>query len=349
MVLKRMAFGLFLATVGMLALVGVAAAAMGGSPSAQEPSASQQQEAEDGWLGVVVKDVNTGTKHQFNLMVDSGAVVAKLVPGGPAEAAGVKAGDVIQAVNGQAVTDTKQFKKGIEALSPGDPVTLAIVRGSDALTITATLGSEPEPARPKPARSQPKREDLIPGLPGIAQRFIHGGVLHAEFQVLGRDGKVVTIALTSGAVSGVTDTTLTVTRKDGLAVAFQTTTDTQVMIAGHRINLAGLRIGTPVLVVEKDGAVSYVIAWPGERLKHPPTLPQGRPQQVRELVAQGNFPPAMHKEILEQMREQVKERAGQAEERAEEARERAKKAQERLKKAQEHAKKADQDSKDDSA
>jgi membrane protease YdiL (CAAX protease family) len=71
----------------------------------------------------------------------NGAVVELVVPGGPAEQAGMQAGDVIVKYNGHDVTDSKQLSKLIRAGKIGDEVSVEIVRNEHAMTVQVTLRS----------------------------------------------------------------------------------------------------------------------------------------------------------------------------------------------------------------
>jgi putative serine protease PepD len=84
-----------------------------------------------GLLGVSTQDA-TGN----NL----GAVVESVVSGGPADQAGVKAGDVIVAVDGVTVADSAALAKAIRAHKPGDSVKLTVDRNGSEQTLAPTLG-----------------------------------------------------------------------------------------------------------------------------------------------------------------------------------------------------------------
>ncbi|MBI4201677.1 MAG: PDZ domain-containing protein, partial [Chloroflexi bacterium] len=241
------------AAVGRLGLASVAVGVAGAAPKAEEE--------EGGWLGVEVVDVSERVTAHFGLAVTSGAVVLRVEPKSPAQEGGVLPGDVIQWVNGGAIADADALEESLEDMGPGSEVILGIARGTESLSIVVTLGEKPKP----PKRPHPK-EDVPPGLfNSLAHRILNGQVLSGEFEVLGDDGQVMTVKLTAGKVVGVTGTTLTIERADGQELAFETTEDTVILVAGYRINLAGLRAGTPVVVVQKDGVVTHVIAWPGDR------------------------------------------------------------------------------------
>jgi putative serine protease PepD len=72
-----------------------------------------------------------------------GALVQSIAAGSPAAAAGLHAGDLVTSVNGTAVAGPNRFVAALDALRPGDKVTLAVRRGSASLTLSATLATQP--------------------------------------------------------------------------------------------------------------------------------------------------------------------------------------------------------------
>ncbi len=71
----------------------------------------------------------------------NGIAVAKVEQGSGAASAGVKAGDVITAVGGKSVTTADELRALIAAHTPGDKISLSILRGGQTTTVTVTLGS----------------------------------------------------------------------------------------------------------------------------------------------------------------------------------------------------------------
>lgn len=304
---RRLAFGLLLATIGLLLAIGVAGAAIMPAHQAQEENADAKPG--HGWLGIVVDDVTTDTEAHFDLTVDSGAVVVKVFADGPGDDADLRSGDVIQGLNGEAVVDADEFVEGIKELSPGDDVTLDVVRGQESLTATATLTDRP---RRQALHDRPGRNRVPSHLRGLLHSMLARNVLHAEFEVMGKDGEAIVIAATGGKAKSVTDTTLTIVRRDEQTASFETTEGTRVMVGGHRINLAGLREGTPVLVVEKGGNVMWVLAWPGDFLRHPHAAEQRFHAPGLKIPRAAHADPrALREEVhdlITEMRDELRER-----------------------------------------
>ena len=73
----------------------------------------------------------------------SGALVGAVTSGGPAEAAGLKAGDIVTAIDGKKVSGSGDLVSAIAARSPGDRIELTVKRGSGTQTLTATLATQP--------------------------------------------------------------------------------------------------------------------------------------------------------------------------------------------------------------
>jgi putative serine protease PepD len=85
------------------------------------------------YLGVALQEASINAQ---------GAQVTSVASGSPAAAAGLKSGDLITAFNSTKVIGPSQLVADLAALKPGDKVTLTVTRGTSALTLTATLGSE---------------------------------------------------------------------------------------------------------------------------------------------------------------------------------------------------------------
>ena len=97
------------------------------------------------YLGVSYSDVNPYLVWQNNLAIQEGIFVAEIIPGYPAEEAGLEAGDVIIGFNGEEIANTGDF---IQALTPcqiGQKVEIVYWRGNNKITTYATLTESPPP------------------------------------------------------------------------------------------------------------------------------------------------------------------------------------------------------------
>ena len=72
------------------------------------------------------------------------AIVAEVVVGSPAEQAGLAVGDVITAVNGQAILTADELVTQLLTYAPNETITLVFRRGADTLTRSVTLGQNPD-------------------------------------------------------------------------------------------------------------------------------------------------------------------------------------------------------------
>jgi len=73
--------------------------------------------------------------------VGTGAQLVQVQPGTPAADAGLRAGDVITAVDDRVVTTSTELTAAVRSAAPGDKVTLTVHRGQDTQQIDVTLGA----------------------------------------------------------------------------------------------------------------------------------------------------------------------------------------------------------------
>jgi serine protease Do len=97
-----------------------------------------------GFIGVQMQEVTPPIAETLGLASARGALVAVSEAGGPAAKSGIRAGDVISAIDGRQVADTRDLAKTISAMSPGVSAKLTVIRGGQARAIDVTLGELPE-------------------------------------------------------------------------------------------------------------------------------------------------------------------------------------------------------------
>ena len=110
-------------------------------------AAAEHPSAAVAYLGVGTMDASDPqVRFQLNIGADRGAAVVNLAPGGPAQAAGIAVGDVIVSFDGRAVDGSQALGNLIHQHSPGDTVSVGIVRPGGARdTVTVDLGTNPLP------------------------------------------------------------------------------------------------------------------------------------------------------------------------------------------------------------
>jgi serine protease Do len=94
-------------------------------------------------MGVRIQPLTPDIAEGFGIKGATGAVVIEPQPDGPAARAGVASGDVITAVNGEAVKDDRDLVKRIADLAPGTSVSLDIVRKGERKAVGVALTEMP--------------------------------------------------------------------------------------------------------------------------------------------------------------------------------------------------------------
>lgn len=93
-----------------------------------------------GWLGVVIQEVSRDLAESFGLDKPEGALVAKVLPGSPAEAAGLIEGDVIYSFNGLPVNRSSDLPHHVGRVKPGSDATVSVIRNGSRKDISVNIG-----------------------------------------------------------------------------------------------------------------------------------------------------------------------------------------------------------------
>ncbi|WP_439363964.1 Do family serine endopeptidase [Bradyrhizobium sp. DASA03005] len=138
-----------------------------------------------GWLGVQVQPVTSDMADSLGLKETRGAIVDNPQDGSPAAKAGIEAGDVITAVNGTAIKDSRDLARTIAGLAPGTSVKLDVFRKGGSKTVTLALGELPNERQAKgnEGMGQPGA-----GMPRLGLSLAPAG----DVQGAGQNGVVVT-------------------------------------------------------------------------------------------------------------------------------------------------------------
>jgi serine protease Do len=118
------------------------------------------------WLGVQVQPVTSGIAESLGLKKAEGALVDDAQPDTPAAKAGIQPGDVITAVNGTAIKDSRALAREISAMAPDSSAKLDILRKGEAKTITVTLAKMPDQLK-KQAKADDSENESTRGVPHL--------------------------------------------------------------------------------------------------------------------------------------------------------------------------------------
>ena len=112
------------------------------------------------WLGVQVQPVTAEIADSMGLKKAEGALVAEPQADSPAAKAGVVAGDVITAIDGAAIKDSRDLARKVGAMAPGSRVKMTLTRKGEVKTMDLTLAKMPDQ---KQAKAQGEKDASTDG------------------------------------------------------------------------------------------------------------------------------------------------------------------------------------------
>jgi len=96
-----------------------------------------------GWLGVTVQDLKGELARYYGVKDKSGVLVAGVVPGDPADQAGIQPNDIITNVNGNAVNSSRDLTNLAANLGVGDRASVTIIRKGESQVLEVQIGKRP--------------------------------------------------------------------------------------------------------------------------------------------------------------------------------------------------------------
>ena len=199
-------------------------------------------------VGMGIQTITATMAASLGLGRDYGVIVSDVSPGGPAEKAGVKIGDILLSVDDQPADNLPTVSYVFRLRDSNDPVKLVVLRGTSEMTYQVTAVEEKSDFDSVSARADPKR-NLVPEL-GIVGVEIDPQVAAGVKELRDYWG-IVVVARAAGAASEVPLQPRDVIR----SVNNQRT----ATIAGLRAQLHAFKPGTPVtLQIQRDGRLMYV-------------------------------------------------------------------------------------------
>jgi len=131
-----------------------------------------------GWLGVEIQSMNQRLADAWSLKSNNGAIVRSVTAGGPAEAGGIKRGDIIVSVNGEDVKDNRQLTQRVGSLLAGSTNSFRIIRDGKEQTIRVTVRARDDRALAN-TDLDPARANMKPPRPGADDVKVAGGTIRA--------------------------------------------------------------------------------------------------------------------------------------------------------------------------
>jgi serine protease Do len=144
-----------------------------------------------GWLGIAIQDLTDELAAGFGVSSKSGVLVADVMKDGPAEAAGMKPGDVIVELGGAPIKEVTELQKRVAAIPPGRPTALIVLRDRKPTKLTVKIGEQP--GEETVVAAEPKGEGL-----GVTVESLSEEMAQA-YGLRGRAGVVVTGVASGGA------------------------------------------------------------------------------------------------------------------------------------------------------
>lgn len=106
-----------------------------------------------GYIGVEPQDITPELAESFGLKKSTGAIIAGVLKGGPADKAGMQPGDILISVDGKDVLDMSDMLNQIAQLTPGAKANILVLRRNKETAFNVTIGKRPK------AQSRPVEEE----------------------------------------------------------------------------------------------------------------------------------------------------------------------------------------------
>jgi S1-C subfamily serine protease len=90
------------------------------------------------------QSINENPNSGLTVNEDSGVLIARVMPDSPAARDGLRAGDVIQQIDGQSITEAEEVQQTVEDTSPGSRLQIQVSRNGQAETITVQPETLPD-------------------------------------------------------------------------------------------------------------------------------------------------------------------------------------------------------------
>jgi len=98
-----------------------------------------------GWIGVEPSELSPELAQTFNVKADTGVIIVGVLQNGPAAKSGIRPGDVILSVAGQAVGNVSELLGRVAGLKPGSATKFKLLRRESTVEVDVIPGLRPKP------------------------------------------------------------------------------------------------------------------------------------------------------------------------------------------------------------
>ncbi|MFM8330463.1 MAG: DegQ family serine endoprotease [Candidatus Methylumidiphilus sp.] len=113
-----------------------------------------------GWLGVQIQDVTRELAESFGMKKPQGALVSKVLPKSPAEAAGIQVGDIITDYNKEEVVSSASLPPLVGVTKIGESATVKLIRQGQSKEVQVKIGTLPDEDEPVVAAQEPEGKEV---------------------------------------------------------------------------------------------------------------------------------------------------------------------------------------------
>lgn len=220
-----------------------------------------------GYLGVVIQDISRDLADAYGLSRPAGALVSRVMPGTPAEKAGLKEGDVITQFNGHDINLSAELPQMVGRVKVGSSYPLTVIRDGKARTLNFEVAALPEDEAPVTtgSKGKPAKPDLSRlGISSIRDLSVE------EKAALKIEGGVVVMQIGEGAAADAGlragDVIVSLQGKP-VNTAREFIESAKSLPAGKALPLAVNRRGQPIIMVLRLDAVAEEPAKPASSPK----------------------------------------------------------------------------------
>jgi Do/DeqQ family serine protease len=96
-----------------------------------------------GWLGIVIQDLTDQLAGSFGVNEREGVLVADVMKGSPADAAGLKPGDIVVELGGSPIKEVPDLQRRVAAVRPGQTMKLTVIRERKPMSFSVKMGEMP--------------------------------------------------------------------------------------------------------------------------------------------------------------------------------------------------------------